>query len=155
LGVGRWALGVGVFRPLFLSFLTPLFAVLFLFQPSRLSRAPVGFRDLDAVGTDRAADEDRVAARGDRRRVLRIPAVFALEAIELLPVERADLEGFVLLEGVLLQLLPVVVPPGQDLLHEGFEVGLVLRSLGGGGRLRLRDRGGDRQRGKGRRGGKE
>src|SRR5205085_6099229 len=91
-----------------------LVALLLLLDPSRFGLATLFFGHFHAVRAGRNADENPGVARK--------PGVLAPEAVDLAPVEGRDLEGFVLLERVLLQLLPVVVAPRQHLLHEGVEV---------------------------------
>src|SRR6185436_13515983 len=81
--------------------------------------AAVAFADGRAVGLHRALDEEPVADEPG------VVALFAPEAQAGGPVED-DL--FALVEDVLLELLPVVVAPGDDVFHEGVEVGLGSRS---------------------------
>jgi hypothetical protein len=67
----------------------------------------------DAVRLERTADEETLA---------REPEVVALIAEEAEHRERGDLQRLPLVERVLLQLLPILVPVTEHLGHQGIQV---------------------------------
>src|SRR5216683_3025409 len=75
----------------------------------------VAFGDLHAVELERAADEESVA---------QVPRVVAPFAPDRHVAGAAEVDDLALIQDVLLQFLPVVVPAREHLAHERVEIGL-------------------------------
>src|SRR5690606_10308175 len=90
-------------------------------HPVGLGLSPIGFRNLHAVGPHRTSHEDPVAHE---------PRMLAAESVEALAARAVQVERLALLEHLLLQLPPVLVPLLERLCHELVEVGLLRRGKG-------------------------
>ena len=82
-------------------------------DPILLGVPAIRLAQRDPVEADRAAHKDAVPD---------VPGVLALEGKEPRTPWPEEVGGLALVEHVLLKLLPVVVPAGQDLGHELIEV---------------------------------